>query len=232
MGAEGLLRGRRAGGFAGGADRFNPIAKRTGLIGPIGRWALHESARAFAAAHRDFGLRTPVSVNLSPRQFSDDDVPEMVADALADSGLPPEMLELEITETAVMQNMDYAVEALTALANRGVAISIDDFGTGQSSLAQLRRLPADKVKLDRSFVTDIESDRNADAIARAVVGLARGLGKTTVAEGVETVGQFRRLRAMGIDEAQGFLFARPALRDDFMDHARAPAPYLGVAVAA
>ncbi|MEM6491054.1 MAG: EAL domain-containing protein, partial [Pseudomonadota bacterium] len=183
-------------------------------------------------AHRAFGLRTPVSVNLSPRQLRDENVPALVDEALTDTGLPPEMLELEITETAVMENMSEAVVALEALSARGVAIAIDDFGTGQSSLAHLRRLPAHKVKLDRSFVSDIETDRNADAIARAVVGLARGLGKTTVAEGVETIGQFRQLRAMGIDEAQGFLFAKPSLESEYLAAARAAEPYYGVAIAA
>ena len=232
VGAEALIRMRDEDGGLVSPGAFIPAAERTGLITPIGRWALFESARAFARARRDFGLEAPVAVNLSAVQLAEEDAPALVAEALKDTGLPPEMLELEVTESAVIGDMDRAVAALDDIAAQGVSIAIDDFGTGQSSLSYLRRLPAAKMKLDRSFVVDIETDAEAATVAKAVVGLGRGLDMKTVAEGVETLGQLERLRAIGVDEVQGYLFAKPAPENAFRDLARARAPYLGVLEAA
>ena len=193
--------------------RFIPLAEETGLIVPIGRWALYEACRQ-AQAWRDAGAHPSrsvivMSVNLSGRQFQHPRLVEDVAEALRDTGLPPELLKLEITESVAMEAGIGTIQTLQALRGLGVRMAIDDFGTGYSSLAYLKRFPVDTLKVDRSFVDSLGQDPQDTAIVRSVVSLAKTLGLSVTAEGVETVQQREELRAAGCDEAQGYYFARP-----------------------
>ncbi len=190
-------------------NQFIPLAEETGLIVPIGRWVLR-SACAQAAQWRADGLAgMRVAVNLSARQFVDDALIVDVGDALAEAALPPDGLELEITESMVMQSPERAVTTLSRLRELGIAVSIDDFGTGYSSLGYLKRFPIDSVKIDRSFIKDLPHDADDAAITRAVIAMARSLRIRVVAEGVETREQLDFLRTHECDECQGFFLSRP-----------------------
>jgi diguanylate cyclase (GGDEF)-like protein/PAS domain S-box-containing protein len=190
---------------------FIPLAEQTGLITGIGNWVL-SSAIAQAAEWsqaRWNGTGLLVWVNLSARQLGDRDLVEQVSGSLRQHGVPPHQLGLEITETALLQDAEGAVAALGALRTLGVRLAIDDFGTGYSSLSYLKRLPVDAVKVDRSFVDGLALDGDDSAIVAAVTGMARALRLTTIAEGVESVGQLYALRRLGCDLAQGFFFSTP-----------------------
>lgn len=192
-------------------DRFVPAAERTGAIVDIGAWILRRACHDTAGwlARCPLPKRFKVAVNLSARQLDDEDVVSIVAEALADSGLDACHLVLEITETAVVRDLAAAARTLHALRALGVQVALDDFGTGQSSLAQLRQLPVDALKLDRAFVAELSAPGQADAIVGSVVRLAHELGLTVVAEGVETALQLELVRTLGCDLAQGFLIGRP-----------------------
>ena len=189
--------------------RFIPIAEASGLIVPIGAWAL----RAAASQLRiwlDEGLDPPpVAVNLSAGQFRHD-IPELVRDVLAEFALPSRLLELELTESMLMRDVPHAVEVLNRLRAMGVRISIDDFGTGYSSLAYLRLFDVQQLKIDRSFVQDIRPDGPEARIIQAVIALGHSLGQEVVAEGVETDYQRDYLTQRGCDQMQGYLFGEPA----------------------
>lgn len=209
VGAEALLRWQPPGEALVRPDRFIPLAEETGLIVPIGAWVLREAcrqARAWLDAGLDFGV---VSVNLSVRQFHERDLPSLVADVLHETGLPAERLELEITESALMDDVEQAVQTLQALRAIGVALAVDDFGTGYSSLAYLKRFPIGKLKVDQSFVRGIATDDSDLAIVTATIAMANSLGFATTAEGVETEAQLDILRALGCSAYQGYLFSRP-----------------------
>lgn len=189
--------------------QFIPIAETTGLINSIGAWVLKEACGQIRR-WLDAGLEPPrVAVNLSAQQFRDPKLPDLVRSAIAESGIEPGLLELEITESAAMDNVEQTVSILTGLRNLGLHLSIDDFGTGYSSLSYLRRFEVDSIKIDKSFVDDIGRDSNADAICNAIVGLGHSLGKRIVAEGVETEEQLAFLQTIGCEEIQGYLFGRP-----------------------
>ncbi|MCS6877364.1 MAG: EAL domain-containing protein [Geminicoccaceae bacterium] len=190
--------------------RFVPLAEETGLIHAIGAWVLEEACRQAVAWG---GL--PVAVNLSPVQLRDEELPERVRAVLEATGLPPDRLELEITETALLDEGERAIRTLRALRALGVRIAMDDFGTGHSSLGHLQRLPFDKLKIDRSFVDRLEEDPRRRAIVAAIVDLARAFGMATCAEGVETDGQLDALRRTGCEEVQGYLLARPLPAPEF-----------------
>jgi diguanylate cyclase (GGDEF)-like protein/PAS domain S-box-containing protein len=184
---------------------FIPLAEETGLIIQIGEWVLRTACRDAAAWPNDIG----VAVNLSPVQFKNPNLVLQVMNALAQSGLPAHRLELEITESVLLQNSEATLSTLYALRGNGVRISLDDFGTGYSSLSYLRSFPFDKIKIDRSFVEDVTSREDSLAIVRAVAGLGRSLGIATTAEGVETIAQLDVLRREGCTQAQGYLFSKP-----------------------
>ncbi|KMO14005.1 bifunctional diguanylate cyclase/phosphodiesterase [Methylobacterium indicum] len=184
---------------------FIPLAEETGLIVPLGEWVLRAACREAAGwAHP-----LKIAVNLSPRQFQQADLPERVRTILAETGLPPDRLEIEITETVIINDMARALSVLRRLKALGLRIAMDDFGTGYSSLATLQAFPFDKIKIDRSFVSQLEQRPSAAVIVRAVLGLGRSLGIGVVAEGVETDGQMRFLAEEGCEEMQGYLFGKP-----------------------
>jgi EAL domain-containing protein (putative c-di-GMP-specific phosphodiesterase class I) len=193
---------------------FIPLAEETGLILPIGRWVLQTACEQV----RDWQRRFPsvsslvLSVNLSARQFAQADLVGEVASVLDHTGLDPAALELEITESVVMDESEASVERLRALRALGVKLVLDDFGTGYSSLSYLRRLPLDTIKIDRSFVNGLGEDAANLPIVQAVISLAHGLGIGVVAEGIETAEQLRWLRQLVCDRGQGYFFARPLPR--------------------
>ncbi|WP_024510456.1 EAL domain-containing protein [Bradyrhizobium sp. ARR65] len=184
---------------------FIPLAEETGLILPIGDWVL----RAACKDAMEWPAEIVVAINLSPVQFKNPNLLASVMAALESSALPAHRLELEITESVLLQNSEATLATLHALRAQGVRISLDDFGTGYSSLSYLRSFPFDKIKIDRSFVEELTSREDSMAIVRAVTGLGRSLGIVTTAEGVETMGQLEVLRREGCTQAQGYLFSRP-----------------------
>jgi diguanylate cyclase (GGDEF)-like protein/PAS domain S-box-containing protein len=193
--------------------RFIGLAEETGLIVPIGEWALRTGCTQ-VQAWSDAGLPPMMlSVNISARQFKRRDLAQTVSRVLAETGLPPARLELELTESLVMENAEEFIQTLNALKQTGVSLSVDDFGTGYSSLSYLKRFPVDRLKIDQSFVRDIGSDPDDAAIARAVIQLGHSLDLRVTAEGVETAEQLAFLREHGCDEVQGYLFSRPLSAD-------------------
>jgi diguanylate cyclase (GGDEF)-like protein/PAS domain S-box-containing protein len=184
---------------------FVPLAEDTGLIIPLGEWVLRQACSE-AAKWPD---NIKVAVNLSPVQFRNKNLVSMVTSAIANSGIAATRLELEITETAMLQNTEQTLAVLHMLQGLGVRVSMDDFGTGYSSLSYLRSFPFDKIKIDQSFVRDLDKGDESIAIIRAISGLGKTLGMMTTVEGIETEGQLERVRAEGCDEVQGYLFSKP-----------------------
>lgn len=188
---------------------FIPIAEETGLIAPLGEWILRSACEQSAAWQRAGFPALRVAVNLSLRQFQQSELVETISRILTVSGLAPQHLELELTESSLMENAAMTIETLHRLRNLGIKISIDDFGSGYSSLSYLRNLPIDTLKIDRAFVTDLAADSSDEAIVKTIITLARNLGLKTIAEGVETEEQSMILSGLGCDEMQGYLFGKP-----------------------
>ena len=210
VGVEALVRWHHPDRGLLGPDKFIPTAERTGLIVPIGQWVLAQACAAAEAWRAQCGHDIRIAVNLSPAQFHHrQDLAELVAATLRDSQLPASLLELEITEGVLLQHTDANLETLRQLKELGVCIGMDDFGTGYASLACLRRFPFDLIKIDRSFIRDLEHDPEAQAIVRAAVSLSRSLRMRCLAEGVETEEQLQFLELEGCVEVQGFYFSRP-----------------------
>jgi diguanylate cyclase (GGDEF)-like protein len=187
---------------------FLKLAEDTGFIVPMGTWVLRDACRQAAAWQRSSTGATRVAVNVSALQFYHSDFFRVVEQALTSSSLDPALLELELTESAVMFNFEEAARQLQRLRSLGVSIALDDFGTGYSSLSYLQRLPADTLKIDRSFLAEVEG-RNSVPIVRAITTLARSLGLRVLAEGVETTRQLEAVRHVGVDLMQGYFFRRP-----------------------
>ena len=195
--------------------KFIPLAEETGLIVPIGEWVLRTACRQ-CKAWQDAGLPTvTVAVNISARQFREKNLLQTVAKILAETGLDPRLLELEVTESVIMHDAQNVIADLQAFRDMGVKLSIDDFGTGYSSLSYLKRFPVDRLKIDQSFVRDITSDADDAAIAQAVITLGHTMNLRVIAEGVETAEQLTFLRGHHCDEMQGYLFGRPLPADEF-----------------
>ncbi|HEX2829616.1 MAG TPA: EAL domain-containing protein [Burkholderiales bacterium] len=213
VGFEALIRWRHPElGMVSPAD-FIPLAEETGLITPIGAWVLR-AACAQIATWRDAGVAlVPVAINLSARQFHQENICEVVAGALATHHIPPHLLELEITESAAMKDAEAATATLRKLKAIGVQIAIDDFGTGYSSLSYLKRFPIDSLKIDRSFVTELPCNQDDATIAQAVITMGHALRLKIVAEGVETAAQRDFLAANRCDQMQGYFFSRPLPAD-------------------
>jgi diguanylate cyclase (GGDEF)-like protein/PAS domain S-box-containing protein len=195
-------------------DEFIPSLEDSGLIVPVGEWVLNEACTQIGRWQRAGLAVVPVAVNLSAKQFRRRDLDEIVAAALTSAGIAPQLLELEITETSLMDDPEQAVRMLDRLRRAGVRISVDDFGTGYSSLSYLTRLPLSALKIDRSFVRDAMSNPESATIVRAVIDMAHNLRFTVVAEGVETEQQVAFLREHACDQAQGFHYGRPACAGD------------------
>jgi len=206
---EALIRWRHPERGLIGPGDFIPLAEETGLIGPIGDWTLRAACRQNKAWQVSGLPPIVVSVNVSARQFQEKDWVERVAAALEESGLEARYLELELTESLIMQDVQQAVETMHRLEKLGVHLAIDDFGTGYSSLASLKSFPVGRLKIDRSFVKDLPEDGDDAAIARAIISLARTLQLRVIAEGVETREQMDFLREAGCDEIQGYYLSRP-----------------------
>jgi len=217
VGAEALLRWRSQGGREIPPDRFIPLAEQTGLILPIGSWVLEEALRQVRLWHLRRMDAPRLAINISALQLEQEEptLSSQLADALHQHHLRAEGIELEITETALLRNPQRAVQQLEELAGLGFSLAIDDFGTGYSSLAILHALPINKLKIDRCFVRNIEGDDANRAIVRATISMARALGLLTLAEGVETQGQFQSLLELGCDQFQGYLFGRPQPTESF-----------------
>jgi EAL domain-containing protein (putative c-di-GMP-specific phosphodiesterase class I) len=202
--------------------QFIPVAERSGLIVKVGEWVLRTACRQ-NKAWQEAGLpRVPISVNVSARQLREEDFAERVVDIIEASGLEPRFLEIELTETAIMENLSRSRRILDQLAEAGVRLVIDDFGTGYSSLARLRQLPIEAIKVDRSFIENICEDERDFSLVMAIVAMARNLGLQVVAEGVETLDQLKALNglehmpapAFHCDRVQGFLFSKPVDGDE------------------
>ena len=195
-------------------DEFIPIAEESGMIVPIGEWVLRSAVAQLAAWRADGLPLAPVAVNLSARQFLQSDVIAMVDEQLRESGLAPELLELELTESVSMADPERSVVVMRGLGDLGVMLSIDDFGTGYSSFGYLRRLPLDKLKIDKSFVQDMAHSAESSAIVQAIVAMAHRLQLAVIAEGVETADQVAALRKADCDQIQGYYYSRPLAVED------------------
>jgi EAL domain-containing protein (putative c-di-GMP-specific phosphodiesterase class I) len=204
-GAEALLRLPHPRRGVVSPAAFIPLAERTGLINAIGAWVLRAACREAAT----WPGQVTVSVNVSPRQLHDGALLEQVTRALGESGLPADRLELELTESMLIDFGEDLLFVLSALRDQGIGLALDDFGVGFASLATLRKLPLTVMKLDRSLVRGLPSDQEDAAIVRAVVATGHALGLTVVGEGIETVGQRDFLAEIGTDQGQGYLFSRP-----------------------
>jgi EAL domain-containing protein (putative c-di-GMP-specific phosphodiesterase class I) len=190
-------------------DQFIPLAEETGLIRPLGDWVLREACRQVRRWQLMRGCGLRAGVNFSAEQLRGHDAARLVRQVLRESGLPPDSLDLEITESLLLERDGGTLDVLNGLNDLGVALTIDDFGTGYSSLAYLKRYPIAALKVDRSFTRDVVHDPDDAAITQAIISVARALGLHVVAEGVETSEQLGFLRACGCDTVQGFYFSRP-----------------------
>lgn len=209
IGSEALLRWNRPGEGFIRPDQFVPLAEETGLIVDLGRWVLLEACRSAVEWNTRSGARHRVSINLSARQFQSRDLALTVRDVLDETGCRPEWLEFEITESLLLEEDDSVLSALLTFENMGVSIAIDDFGTGYSALSYLTRFPIDTLKIDRTFVQRVTTDRRHAELVKAILSIARCLGQRVVAEGVETIEQAAFLDAHGCEVAQGFLYSVP-----------------------
>ena len=214
---EGLLRWNNPKIGAVSPVDFIPVAEHTGLISEIGRWVIKTGcaqARKWAeAGYADVG----VALNLSPLQFREKDLFEQIAKSLEATAVPPSMLEIEVTESVVMENFNEAIDTIKRLAAAGVHIAIDDFGTGYSSLAYLKHLPVNTLKIDRSFLSDTVPDEQDKLIITAIIAMAHSMQLSVVAEGVETEAQRAFLKELECDEMQGYLFCKPIPADDTLE---------------
>jgi len=214
VGAEALLRWRHPQKGELPPSEFIPLCEENGFILPLGEWALRSACEQMMAWRRQGFPPIALSVNLSIRQFRQHDLAERIARILADAGMEPRWLELEITES-IMADVAFATEMLERLKKLGVRISIDDFGTGYSSLYYLKKFPIDKLKIDRAFVNDVLTDRNDAAIVSGISAMARDLQLKVTAEGVENEDQVAFLKEMKCQEAQGYFFSRPVPPERF-----------------
>jgi diguanylate cyclase (GGDEF)-like protein/PAS domain S-box-containing protein len=219
--AEALLRWSNPEVASLSPERFVPLIEDIGLIAPVGVWVLDTACRQLSRWHQSGQAQLGVTVNVSARQLRGCDLVETVQDALRRYNLPPQCLELEITESCLMTDLDETTAALRALDRLGVAMSVDDFGTGYSCLRYLKDLPVDTVKIDKSFILNVSSDSSDASVVEAIIALAHRLGIRVVGEGVETESQLAFIRSHGCDYAQGYYFSKPLPAEQFADWSRA-----------
>ncbi|MDP9110279.1 MAG: EAL domain-containing protein [Candidatus Eremiobacteraeota bacterium] len=215
VGAEALCRWPQRGDTFSPPETFITQAETSGFIVQLGDWVLRTSAEQICAWQLQFGQRLRIAVNLSGRQFLHYNLIKSIQDALTATKLPPNSLELEITETVAMHNAEDSIGIMRQIKGLGIDLALDDFGTGYSSLAYLKRFPIDKLKIDKAFVRDIPGDSNDLAIVSAIIAMAHALGLRVHAEGVETQAQADFLRDSGCELAQGYFFGRALPADDF-----------------
>jgi len=214
IGAEALLRWTDAEHGSVPPQVFIPLAEESGLIHALGEWVL-KTAAAQCVAWRKAGMQLNVSVNLSARQFYREDLAQRISDIVKTEQCEPSWIELEVTETSLLHDLDAIRKVLHQLRDEGFTVAIDDFGTGYSSLTHLKHFPIDTLKIDISFIADLETDPQDAAITEAIIGLARGLGLKVVAEGVGTREQLEFLDIHGCDSFQGFWMSKPLPADEF-----------------
>jgi EAL domain-containing protein (putative c-di-GMP-specific phosphodiesterase class I) len=213
IGMEALLRWNNPHFGSVSPAEFIPIAEETGLISAIGDWVLSEACQQLKQWQNEGITHIRMSVNLSARQFSDRSLPDQIQSTLAEAGIAPGCLDLEVTESMAMASPDDTISMLRTLAGGGISLSVDDFGTGYSSLAYLKLFPLNILKIDRSFVKDIETDPNDADICDVIVLLAHQLGLEVIAEGVETEAQLKFLVSIGCEKIQGYLLSKPLPAD-------------------
>jgi EAL domain-containing protein (putative c-di-GMP-specific phosphodiesterase class I) len=213
-GVEALLRWRDASGTLISPAQFIPLAEDTGLIVPIGQWVLETACAQLKRWHDAGHGEMIMSVNVASRQLRDPMFRDIVSQAIVASGIPAQSLELEITESVLLEHSNDTLRTLNELKRLGVSLAIDDFGTGYSSLSYLKRFPIDRLKIDQSFVRDLADDSNDLAIVRAIIALARAMRLAVIAEGVETAEQLELLRCEDCHQYQGYFFAHPMSADD------------------
>ena len=226
LGAEALLRWQHPVLGNVSPATFIPLAEEVGLIDEIGPWVLRRACEQFAAWLAAGYSVGPVAVNVSGRQFKNDNLVALVEDVLEVCGLAPHALELEVTEGILIDDIDSVISVLDRLKQIGVSVALDDFGTGYSSMAYLRRLPIDVLKIDQSFVQELANEEGARSIVQAIIAMAHALHKSVVAEGVETLAQATLLRAWGCGGAQGYYFSHPMAATAFEDMMRSNLPPL------
>jgi EAL domain-containing protein (putative c-di-GMP-specific phosphodiesterase class I) len=214
IGLEALVRWSPPGEEPIPPGQFIGIAEETGLIRPLGEWILRTACSQATSWQKSGSRPMRVAVNLSAQQLRQPDLVGRIEEILRETGLPPTLLELELTESVFMENMESAVTVLTVLKTQGIRISIDDFGTGYSSLGYLKNLPIDRIKIAQDFVRDIPADQDDSAIIEATIAMARSLGLKVIAEGVENRQQLEFLMSRGCSEMQGFYFAKPMAPED------------------
>ncbi|SNS98676.1 PAS domain S-box-containing protein/diguanylate cyclase (GGDEF) domain-containing protein [Noviherbaspirillum humi] len=215
IGAEALLRWQLQSSEIISPAQFIPVAEESGLIIPIGEWVLRQACRQNRAWQEAGYPAMPVAVNVSAVQFRDKHFLELVSRVLQETGLDPSNLELELTESVTMQEVDTTIGLMRSIKDMGISLSIDDFGTGYSSFSYLRRLPIDTLKIDKSFVQDIATDPDGAAIVSAIISMAKILKQKVIAEGVETPAQYEFLRQQGCDQIQGYYFSEPLPAEEF-----------------
>jgi EAL domain-containing protein (putative c-di-GMP-specific phosphodiesterase class I) len=213
-GVEALVRWRHPARGPIAPDHFIPLAESTGLIVPLGEWILQQACADAASWPADIKL----AINISAVQFKKSNLFDAVLRTLVESNLPPQRLELEITETSLLENQEAHLTTIRQLKNLGLSIALDDFGTGFSSINYLTIFPFDKIKIDKSFTKGILNRGDCKAVVASTLALAQGLGIVTTAEGVETEEQFEYMRAAGVELAQGYLFGRPVPISEFGGH--------------
>ena len=219
--AEALLRWIDSSGRSIPPDDFVPVAEETGLIVPIGQWVFRTACAQVQRWHDELGRSIRIGVNVSGHQIREPGMLEMVRNAIEETGVDPEQVELELTESTIMQDDSLTVHTLRELRAMGIGLSLDDFGTGYSSLSYLRRFTIDRVKIDRSFVSELPDNPDDAALTAAIIVMAHGLRLSVVAEGVETAAQALFLSQRGCDELQGYFFGRPCVAEEFADYFRA-----------
>jgi EAL domain-containing protein (putative c-di-GMP-specific phosphodiesterase class I) len=214
--AEALIRWRHPQKGFLGPDTFIPLAEETGLILPLGKWLIYQCARRLAAWDEEGWGELGISVNLSARQFRSQDAADILASALASTGLAGDRLTVELTETSLFEDPEAAKQTLERFSALGVKISVDDFGTGYSSLSHLHRFPLDEIKIDRLFIEHLDSNHQDKIIVSSLISIAKGLGLTLVAEGVERPEALRMLWDLGCRGFQGFLISKALTPEDFI----------------